>query len=147
MSWTDLPLNIDTLEYNIVNRVQENATILKDALVAAGYTVNYPTLYDAQLSTPIWRVRYVIQSTEDAIEAIEAVTPSVYFEGAKNFFDDGRFFLTAYQRWVLMLNDFYDIIINGKGQWGQMYLTAEDGNPDAYELASGNDFYIRGDVI
>jgi len=142
--WRDLDLNIATLEAETVNQVYENAAYLKQVAESKGITVSALTNPNASYSTQIVDVLSVLQNTENDVAVInEDVTESIYFDEQKTI--GSRFTLSDYQRWVLCLSDLYDILVNEKGQWGQLYLTQEENQPDVQ--INENDVYIRGDMI
>lgn len=151
MSWHDLPLNVVTLEAETVNEVEEDIEYLRTAAIAAGVTVDVLNTVNAQMDTPTADVRGKLQAVEDNFTILkEDVTESLYYDEDFPWYGQGftifsLFKRENFRRWVLMLRDLYDIIVNGKGQWGQMYLTLEQGQPDVQ--INGNDVYIRGDVI
>ena len=142
--WRDLDLNIVTLEAETVNQVYQNVAYLKDVAESKGITVSALTNPNASYSTQIVTVLYVLQNAEDDVSTInEDVTESIYFDEHKTI---GMWFrLEDYQRWVLCLNDLYDIIVNEKGQWGRLYLTQEQGQP--FVQIENDDVYIRGDTL
>ena len=138
--WRDLDLIIETLEPETVNQVYENALYLKQQAESKGITVSSLTNPNASYSTQIADVLSVLQNTENDVAVInEDVTESIYFDEQKTI--GYRFTLLDYQRWVLCLNDLYDIIVSGKGQWGILQLS--DGIP----TIDGKTIIIRGDSI
>ena len=138
--WSDLDLNIATLEAETVNQVYENAAYLKQIAESKGITVSALTNPNASYSTPIANVLSVLQNTENDVAVInEDVTESIYFDERKTI--GSRFTLADYQRWVLCLTDLYGIIVENKGQWGILQLS--DGIP----TIGGKTIIIRGDSI
>lgn len=138
--WRDLDLNITTLETETVNQVYENVAYLKQVAESKGITVSALTNPNARYDTQISDVLSVLQNTENDVAVInEDVTESIYFDEQKTI--GSRFTLADYQRWVLCLNDLYDIIVNGKGKWGILQLS--DGIP----TIDGKTIIMRGDSI
>ena len=138
--WHNLDLNIATLEAETVNQVYENVLYLKQQAESKGITVSALVNPNASYNTQIADVLSVLQNTENDVSVInEDVTESIYFDEQKTI--GSRFTLADYQRWVLCLNDLYDIIVNEKGQWGVLQLS--DGIP----TIDGKTIIIRGDSI
>lgn len=144
MSWHNMDMYVTTLTAATVNHVSDNIAYLKEQAELKGVTVREIAAANASLDTIIAEVGNVLQRVETGITVIdEDVAESLYYGDSKNI---GRYFsLEDYQRWVLCLNDLYDIIVNEKGQWGQIYLTQEENQPDVQ--IDENDVYIRGDLI
>lgn len=139
MSWHNLPLNIEYLEYDIVNNVYDNIVYLKDALESYGYSVNTLTIVNAQVSTPIVEVVNKLLGIEDDLTKVCDVVFSPEYRTPWTLREE--FILADYQRWVLILNDLYSTIIEDKGKWGVLQLS------DCIPTINSLSIVIRGDSI
>ena len=139
MSWHNLDFNISTLEAETVNNVFENIEFLRNAAIEKGISVETLTVLLAETDTIIAEIGAVLQNIENNITKINNVTESAYYREHKEI---GKWFrLPDYQRWVLILSDLYDIIINEKGKW--QILSLNDGIP----TISNKKIIIRGEVL
>lgn len=143
MSWNVLPLQIKTLEAETVNKVYENIVYIAIEAIGKGMAtidlLNNMTEVEAEMSTPIALIGSILQSVEDDLSLLNEVSESVYYDGLVTI---TRYFrLEDYQRWILILNDLYDIIVEGKGEWAQAYSLTEEDEPD-FQI-DGADVYIR----
>lgn len=129
---TELDLYVQTLEAETVNQAYSELSYLAtQAQVPVIEQVN------ASYSTEICDVKPTLQTMERNFDALNAVVESIYWEQSKTV---GVYFrLEDYQRWVNMLRDLFDIIINGKGQWGILQLS--DGIP----TIDGKSIIMRGE--
>lgn len=138
MAWVNLPFGIEYLTPDIVNQVTENARVLKQELENKGYTVDDLVNVLASRNTQIADFAGIVQDTDNNIFKIEDVISSIYGEP----WEFGSSFIKEdYQRWVLILNDMCDIIINGKGQWGILQLN------DCTPTIDGKKIVLRGDSV
>lgn len=139
MSWTNLPITVETLEAATVNKVYENIQFLRDKLEEYEYTVDTLDVVNARYYTQIVDVRTQLQNVENDLTKInEGITSAYYIEHK----DIGvRFKLTDYQRWVKILNDLYDILVNGKGRWGILTLS------DCIPTINDQNILIRGETV
>lgn len=145
MSWNELDLYIDTLEAETVNAVMENVSFLRQELVNKGFTVDSFVNVSASMKDYIAYIRGILQDVETEIGKInEAYKNSTHIE-SRYYYEEttyGAYFRkTDYQRWVLILNDLYDIIVNGNGRWVFLQLT------DCIPTINGEDILLRGDSI
>lgn len=143
MSWNNLPLQVKTLEAETVNKVYENIVYIAIEAIAKGMAtadlLANLTEVEAEMSTPIALIGSILQSVEDDLTLLNEVSESIYYEGLVTI--TKYFRLEDYQRWILILNDLYSIIIEDKGEWAQAYSLTEEETPD-FQI-DGVDVYIR----
>ena len=139
MSWINLDYDIKYLEKDIVNQVYGNIDYLRTALINAGYSVNSITNPDAAYATAIADVGSKLQTVENDLDVINDVVESIYWNGHYQISD---YFVQAnYWRWLDILRDAYDMIINGKGRWAILRLS------DCIPTIDNKRIVIRGGTI
>lgn len=152
--WHNLELDIQTLEAETINDVYENIQFLKDKLEEYGYTVATLDVVNAQYNTYIANILTQLQNVENDLTDINADVTSIYYKSHREIAEGqthrkkAYFNKEAYDRWVNVLNDLYEIIIDGKGVWG--VLRATDGvlrNSKKSTRRTDVVYAIRGDTL
>ena len=144
MSWNELELNIALLQPYIVNQVYENIEYLKGALETKGISVDTLQVVNAQYDTQIVDVANMLQSIENDLDKInDNKAQSTYYNEHK---DIGNIFtVDDYNRWVLILNDLYDIIVNNKGIYKAIKI--KENGLYKYMIIDNKQVVVRDEVI
>lgn len=144
MSWNELELNIDVLQPYIVNQVYENIEYIKGALETKGISVDTLQVVNAKYDTQIVDVANKLQSIENDLDKInDNKAQSIYYTEHK---DIGNIFtVDDYNRWVLILNDLYDIIANNKGIYKAIKI--QENGQYKYMIIDNKQVVVRDEVV
>ena len=137
MAWQNLPEYVPTLEATTVNQAYDNIDYLRDAMISQGKTVDVLSPVHAEHSTPISEVVNILTNMEEDITILDEQVPSAFY--VEPWEVSSSFTRENYKRWIMVMNDIYDIIINGKANWGRLRLS------DGYPIIDGKRILMRGD--
>lgn len=142
MIWEKLKYPIQKVTAEVVNDVRNNIEFLQLEMINRGLTVDKLVGKSAWYGVQIADVVKILQGVENDIDVInETIAESIYYKDPNII--GNSFSAEEYHRWVLILNDMYDIIINDKGYYSTLILS--DGNIAVDN--SGAYFTIRGGKI
>ena len=133
-SWNKIELNPRTLEDQTINKIQENIQYLYEK-IKKEYDIEELESVEASKRTPISQIGNILRGIEKNLDIINS-TPyeSRYYVEPNEIYR--KFDRKDYQRWILILNDIYDIIVNGKLKY--VNLIEHDG----FNLIDKNGFNL-----